>query len=91
MKESGHAGRYFIKKIRNHQHISNVFFFQFVKVNSNRSGIILTAVLLFFGALIALMAATGGYVYYKKRREPHSGIWNVSSRNPEYIDTVGFP
>jgi len=61
---------------------------QFVKVNSNRSGIILTAVLLFFGALIALMAATGGYVYYKKRREPHSGIWNVSSRNPEYIDTA---
>jgi len=60
---------------------------QFVKVNSNRSGIILTAVLLFFGALIALMAATGGYVYYKKKKED-PGIWNYSSRNPEYIDTA---
>lgn len=61
---------------------------QFVKVNSNRSGIILTVVLLFFGVLITLMAATGGYVYYKRKKEPNGGIWNVSSRNPEYIDTA---
>ena len=59
-------------------------------MNSNRSGIILTVVLLFFGVLITLMAATGGYVYYKRKKEPNGGIWNVSSRNPEYIDTVRF-
>jgi len=61
---------------------------QFVKVNSNRSGIILMVVLLFFATLFTIMAATGGYVYYKRKREPNGGIWNVSSRNPEYIDTA---
>jgi len=61
---------------------------QFVKVNSNRSGIILMIVLLFFFTLFTVMASTGGYVYYKRKREPHGGIWNVSSRNPEYIDTA---
>ena len=47
-------------------------------------------VLLFFATLFTIMAATGGYVYYKRKREPNGGIWNVSSRNPEYIDTVCF-
>ena len=73
-----------------HKPLVIISFFQFVKVNSNRSGMILTAVLLFFGVLIALMAGAGGYVYYKKKREQDRGIWNYSSRNPEYIDTVRF-
>jgi len=62
---------------------------QFVKVNSNKSGIILTAVLLFFAGLIILMVLAGGYVYYKKKKAPDQDInWKGASWNPEYIDTA---
>ena len=61
---------------------------QFVKVHAYQNGMILTAVLVFFATFIVIMAATGGFMYYKRKKKYDGAIWNVSSRNPEYIDAV---
>ena len=62
-------------------------FFQFVRVNSKGSSWILALILVFFIFLIIGMGAFGGYTYYKKKAASR-WTWDMSTSNPEYIDTV---